>query len=121
MKIIQKGLTLLPRDYYLTHLSIINSFLPTKLTEKEIQVLAGFLSLDKSITDGDMFNTYARKIVKDSLQGMSSGSLSNYLSSLIAKGFLEKNEITKRITVKEFLLPEDDWQGYQFKIIKQTI
>ena len=66
----------------------------------------------------DMFNTYARKLVKETLKGMSAGSLSNHLKSMIDKGFLVKDEITNRISVKEFLLPEDDWQGYQFRIIK---
>lgn len=118
MKVIQKELRVEPGQYYLIHLNIINSVFPTKLTEKEIEVLAGFMALDKTITGVDMFNTYARKLVKETLKGMSAGSLSNHLKSMIDKGFLVKDEITNRISVKEFLLPEDDWQGYQFRIIK---
>jgi hypothetical protein len=38
---------------------------------------------------------------------------------MINKGFLIKNDITNTITIREFLLPEDDGQGYQFKIVKK--
>lgn len=120
MRVIQKELKIKTDQYYLIHLNIINSMFSTKLTEREMEVLAGFMSLDKKVTGIDMFNTYARKLVKESLKGMSAGSLSNHLKSMIDKGFLTKDEITNRINVKEFLLPEDDWQGYQFKIIKQN-
>lgn len=118
MRIIQKKLELENLYYYLTHLNIVNALLTNKLTDKEIEILAGFMSLDKKLTESDMFNTFARKIVKESLKGMSSGSLSNHLKAMIDKGFLVKDEITKKISIKEFLLPEDDEQGYQFKVTK---
>lgn len=117
MKIIQKSYKVKNDDYYKLHLTIINAVLPVKLTDKEIKVLASFMSLEKSLIKEDNFNSVARKQVKDKL-GLSPGGLSNHLKSMINKGFLSKNEITKRITIKEFLLPEDKIQGYQFKITK---
>lgn len=119
MRVIQKELRLQNLNYYLTHLNIINSLLTIKLTDKEVEILAEFMSLDKKLTEADMFNTLTRKLVKENLKGMSSGSLSNHLKSMIDKGFLVKDEITKKITIKNFLLPENDWQGYQLKLIKE--
>lgn len=118
MQVIQKELKINSEQYYLMHLNIINSVFSVKLTDKEIEVLAGFMALDKNITGTDMFNTYARRLVKEKLEGMSAGSLSNHLKAMIDKGFLTKDEISNRISIKEFLLPEDTWQGYQFRIIK---
>lgn len=119
MSIIQKSLKLNAKEYHTTHLNIINSIFPKRLTDKEIEILSEFMSLDTSITGVDMFNTYARKIIKENLK-MSSGSLSNHLKSMLDKDFLTKDKITNRISIREFLLPNEDWQGYQFKIIKQV-
>lgn len=119
MSVIQKSLKLNVKEYYTTHLNIINSIFPKRLTDKEIEILSEFMSLDISITGVDMFNTYARKIIKENLK-MSSGSLSNHLKSMLDKDFLTKDKITNRISVREFLLPNENWQGYQFKIIKQV-
>lgn len=121
MRVIQKELKVTSSDYYLIHLNIINSVFPVKLTEKEIAILAGFMALEHTITGVDMFNSYARKIVKERLGGMSSASLSNHLKSMLDKGFLTKDEETNRIFIKEFLLPEEDWQGYQFKLVKNEV
>ena len=101
--------------YFTKHLSIINPILPVQLTEKEIAVLANFMALDKVLIEDDMFNTIARKKVMDSLK-ISDGGLGNYLRSMIKKTFLQKSEITGRITVQDFLSPEANNQGYQFKI-----
>jgi len=38
---------------------------------------------------------------------------------MIEKGFLDKNKMTNRISIKSFLLPEENSQGYQIKIIKE--
>lgn len=119
MSIIQKSLKLNTKEYHTTHLNIINSIFPKKLTVKEIEILSEFMSLDNSITGVDMFNTYARKIIKENLK-MSSGSLSNHLKSMLDKDFLTKDKITNRISIREFLIPNEDWQGYQFKIVRQV-
>mgnify|MGYP003108959002 CR=1 FL=1 len=116
MEKIQRGLYLGRKEYYEKHLSIINPLLPTQLTVKEISVLAAFMSLSEEITEDDVFNTLARKKVKKALK-LSAGGLSNYLDALIKKGFVNKSDITKRITIKEYLIPDPIAQGYQFKII----
>ena len=117
MKVIQKSLKLKSDQFYEQHLSIINSVLPSKLTSKEIKVLAAFMSADPKLTEEDRFNSIVRKEVMGKL-GLSPGGLGNYLNSMIKKGFLDKSEITYKITIKEFLMPEELVQGYQFKIIK---
>ena len=118
MKVIQKVLTLESVDYYVKHLSLINQVLPVQLSPKEVDVLAGFMSADKKLIEEDMFNSVVRKQVM-SMLSISPGGLGNYLKSMITKGLLERSEITKRIKVKPFLLPEETIQGYQFKLIKK--
>jgi|GEM_PF-1968330 len=118
MKIIQKSEKLSHEDYYKKHLSIINSMLPNHLVPKEIEVLAAFMGADPKLIEDDRFNPVIRKKVMAQL-GLQPGGLSNYLKALINKGCLTKSEITKKITIKEHLLPEDDGQGYRFKIMKK--
>lgn len=118
MKLIQQTLRLSQTQYNKKHLEIISALLPTNLTGKEIEVLATFMSLDKSITEGDMFNTLARKRVRE-LLGQSHGGLGNHLKSMLDKSVLIKDEETNRLSMKEFLLPQDDIQGYQIKLVKQ--
>jgi len=118
MKIISKKIKAEKEDYYYKHLSIINNLLPTTLSNKEIQVLSLFLSEDKNLIQEDMFNTLVRKRVMKKI-GISDASLSNYLRTMIGKGFLTRNNITNKITVKDFLIPEDKVQGYQIQLISE--
>lgn len=118
MKILQKTLRLSAEEFYRMHLSLVNSLSSEKMTEKEVDVLVAFMTLDKNITQDDMFNSLARKHVKQKLNNMSAGGMSNNLRTLINKGFLIKNEITKKITPKESLFPGEPVSGYQIKLIK---
>ena len=118
MKIIQKSFNLENQDYYIMHLNIVNAILPVKLTDKELEVLAAFMGLEKNLIEENYFNPVARKKVLKKV-GLSPAGLSNHLKSMIDKGFLSKNDITNTITIKQFLLPEEDGQGYQFKIVKK--
>ena len=115
MKVIQQVFNLDREKYFATHLSILNAILPAKLTDKELEVLSAFMSLDETITQENMFNSEARKRVMKKLNLQPAG-LSNHLGAMITKGFLVKNDVTKLITIKQFLLPEKDGQGYQIKI-----
>lgn len=117
MKIIPRVLRLEQTEYYKKHLSIINCLLPTNLTNKEIEVLSSFLSLDKVLIEEDMFNTQARKKVMTKLN-LKPGGLGNHLKSMIDKKVLERNEYSNKLSIRDFLLPEEDEQGYQIKIIK---
>ena len=118
MKIIQQAFKLEKQEYYTIHLNILNAILPVKLTDKELEVLSAFMELDKKIIEENYFNSIARKKVRKKLNLAPSG-LSNHLREMIKKGFLIKNEITSIITIKSFLLPEENEQCYQFKIIKK--
>lgn len=116
MKLIQRVLKLERRSYFEKHLTIVNSLLPIGLTDKEIQVLSVFMSLDKSLIEDDMFNTLARKKVRETLT-LSPGGLGNHLKSMIKKTVIDKHAITNKLTVKAYLIPEDKVQGYQIKIV----
>jgi hypothetical protein len=119
MKIIKQVISLEGRGYYEKYLTIVSCLLPTQLTQKEIDVLAFFMSLDKSLIEDDMFNSLARKKVMEGLDNMSPGGLGNHLKSMINKKVLDKHNITNRITIKTFLIPEEDNQGFQIKLEKK--
>lgn len=106
-------------QYYLAHLQIINATFEVQMFPKEMEVLAAFMALDKKLTEDDMFNTHARKIVKAKLGGMSAAALSNQLRFLLDKGFLEKHPITNKITVHPAILCEEDWQQYAIKLVEK--
>lgn len=123
MKIITSAIKLSNYEYYIKHLEIINIILPIekfpeKLTNKEIAVLAAFMCQDKSLIEEDMFNGVVRKKVMEKLI-MKPGGLGNHLKSMIKKNFLIKNDLTKRIKIGSFLIPEINNQGYRIKILKQ--
>jgi DNA-binding MarR family transcriptional regulator len=109
-------------DYYVKHLEMINILLPEKdfpekMSIKEIEVLAAFLSQDKSLIEEDMFNGVVRKKVMAKLN-LKPGGLGNHLKKLIEKRYLSKNDITKKIVMKSFLIPIDNHQGYRIKLVK---
>lgn len=107
-------------DYYIKHLQVLNIIVPTKelLTQKEIEVLAAFMCQDKNLIEEDMFNGVVRKKVMTQLN-LKPGGLGNHLKAMIDKKFLIKNELTKRITIKNFLKSVDNHQGYRIKLVKE--
>lgn len=118
MKIIQQAFNLEYQEYYIMHLQILNAILPVKLTDKELEVLAAFMGLDKNLIEENYFNPITRKKVLNKVN-LTPAGLSNHLKSMINKGFLIKNSITNTITIKDFLLPEENEQGYKIKILKK--
>ena len=108
MRII-KTITLTKDDYYKRHLHIINPMLPKNLTPKEIDVLAGFMALNGTISN-DRFGTTARKMVIEQLS-LSLPGLANHLRSLRNKGFI-KDDI-----ILPILFPHNESQEYEFKLI----
>lgn len=119
MPVIQKSLSLSRADYYQIHLSLVNAVLPkvAKLTEKELEVLALFMSFKDDIPLG-RFGTYARNIVKETLKLNDSG-LSNYLRFLKNKRFLLERD-KELIFVPAIIIP-DDIQEYRFRLINKDV
>lgn len=118
MKIIQQRLeNLEEHKYYATHLSIINPFIPNKLTNKEREVLGLFMSFKGEMASVDRFSTRFRKEVRRALQ-LSGGGLGNYI-----KAFRDKEVISEGLdgvlVIKPYLFPEEKEQFYQFKISKE--
>lgn len=112
MREIRKLLQLQESEYYEIHLSLINCILPVKLTPREIEVLSTFMSLKGDIAK-HRFGPSAKKIVMQRL-GLSPAGLSNYMGSLLKKGFLlEKADI---IEILPILIPEENEQFYTFKL-----
>lgn len=117
MKPITKVLKdLSPEEYYQKHLHIVQQFLPAQLTNKEVEVLALFMSLSGDVAEMDRFGTQCRKIVMKKL-GLKPGGLSNYLRAFEEKGFIKK--VDKSFEITRFLFPDPKVQGYQFLIQKK--
>lgn len=111
---IKKKLLRLPKiEYYKTHLSIVNCVLPVKMTPKELEILATFLSLEGDIARY-RFGPSAKKIVMKELNLKPAG-LSNHMSSLLEKGFLKK--VGDIVEILPLLIPNKEEQQYLFKIV----
>lgn len=113
MNEIVKQLKLEKLEYFETHLSIVNCFLPIKLTPMEIKVLSSFMSLNGDIAK-DRFGTSAKKLVRTHLGNMSPASMSNYIKDLKEKGFLLEEGNT--LSILPILFPKGDEQLYMFKL-----
>lgn len=111
---IRKLLKLSKREYYRTHLSLINCVIPKALTPKEIEVLAAFMSLEGDIAQL-RFGPTAKKIVMEQVNIKPAG-LSNYLTSLLERGFLIKRGDI--IEIAPILLANPKEQHYRFKLEK---
>lgn len=118
MRIIQKGIVSLKgNQYYIHHLSIINTFLPVEITPKEREVLGTFMTFKGEMAEKNRFSSMYRKEVKELLR-LSDGGLSNHLTSLRNKGAITEDAEGNTI-IAPILLPEEKQQFYQFKITQE--
>ena len=110
---IRKELKLQGSDFFKKHLELIDPLLPIKLTSKEQDVLASFLSLKGELYD-DMFSATSRKVIMKELN-LSQGGLGNYLKQLKIKGAIKRD--MGRTFIIPALIPEET-QEYHFKLVK---
>jgi len=115
--IIQKSILEKGRRYYSTHLEIVNTFFPIKLTPKEIDVLGAFMDIDNELAKKKRFCTEFRKVVKKELK-LSDGGLSNYIGSLSDKQAIKEDE-EGNLYINPILFPKEGFQFYQFKLTKE--
>lgn len=115
-RILKFKLELSEIKYIQMYIDILNVFLPKKLTGKEVEVIATFLSLSEGIIEKDMFNSYARNLVKEKM-GLSAAGLSNYLKSLVEKGFLIKDG--DKLKIKDYLNPNSKELVFNINIINK--
>lgn len=113
MSIIRKTLKLSKEEFFKKHLLIINHLLPIQMTNKEAEVLAGFISLEGDLAE-DPFSTTGRKIVREKLN-IQPGGLGNYLDQLKNKGFILEGS-DKKLQILPILIPNKEQQLYQFKL-----
>ena len=111
MQEIKKALLLDKKDYFETHLSLVNCVLPKKMTPKEIEVLAAFMCLEGRYA-GYRFSTPSRKQVMLAC-GMTPQSMSNHIKSLKDKGFLIENGM---VEILPLLIPEKNQQDYRIRL-----
>lgn len=116
MKDIKKLVKLDKKNYYETHLNLVNCILPVKMTPREVEILAAFMSLEGNIAQY-RFGPSAKKIIMKDL-GLSPAGLSNYMGSLFQKGFiLKQGDI---VSILPLLFPESTEQVYMFKLINTS-
>ena len=115
MKTLKKSFNLDKKEYLTKHFQLLSAISGVELTDKEVEVLTSFLSLDERIIEEDVFNSVARKLVLEQLN-ISHGSLSNYIKSLVNKKFIIKNEITGSIKLNPTIIPDKVLQSYEIKI-----
>ena len=120
---LQKTLNLNSKEYFETHLALLNPLFPEKfrMTPMEIVVLAQYLILTGEIKD-HLFGPTANRIVRDRLK-LSYQGLSNYMRTLTEKGYMyEEGNIKKMIDIVK---PENAYQEYYFRLkridINETI
>lgn len=111
---ISKTIKLNRLSYYIKHLQIINNILPIKLTEKELEILAGFLSLTGDLSK-DPFSTTGRSIVRKKLNIKTAGALGNHLDQLKKKGFIRSNNDI--LFINPIVVPNSKSQEYLFKLV----
>lgn len=117
MKILRKSIKDLDViAYHILHLQIINPMLPVKLTGKEAEVLAHFMSLPPQVADMGRFNSITKKLIRDKMN-LSVAGMSNYIKALEKKGCITKDEFNNTL-INTHLLPNPSGQGYQFKILR---
>ena len=102
------------QEYYIVHLLAINTFLPVKLSSKEIEVMASLMSLSGDLVEQDRLCKSARKVVRDRLK-LSYGGLSNHIRVLSEKGFIRYDESGKAY-IPAVLQPSTPAQSYSFQI-----
>ena len=112
--ILSKTLSLTENEFFKTHINIINALLPNKLSPKEIDTLAVFMSFTGTLA-GDKFCTSGKKIAKETL-GMSYQQLWNTVNNLKKKGSLV--EIDGKLDILPILFPKSRTeQEYAIKLL----
>lgn len=112
-----KVLILNELDYYITHLKIINTVFPFNMTEKEITVMAHFLTMKGDIR-ADLFGTTSRKLIRVRCN-LSFAGLSNYLDTLKSKKCILESE-NKNLILHPLLDINSDVHEYNLKLQLQT-
>lgn len=115
MKPLIKSLTLSDKEFFITHIHIVNALLPVKLSQKEIEVLAVFMSFTGTLAQ-DRFSTTGKKMVKEILN-LSPQSLWNYIKSLKEKKLVYPNGQNK-LEIMPILFPQN--RNQQKYIIQLT-
>ena len=116
--ILSKKLELKEQNYFRAHIYILNALLPSmNLSNKEIEVLAAFMSFDGTL-EKDRFSTTGKKMAKDILN-MSTQSIWTYIKSLKEKNiiYVKPNGVWD---IKPSLLPINrKTQSYSIKLINK--
>lgn len=101
-----------PSEYHEMHFKLLNVILPEsrKLTNKEVEVLVVVLGLEGDTTRYP-FGTTARKIIMERT-GVKKSGLSNYIKTLLEKGFIVEDAIGE-LKINSHFMPGKDTSSYQ--------
>lgn len=99
-------------DFIKAHISLTNELLPVKLTGREVEFLAQFLTLEGDLVEQDRFCTQARKVVMKRM-GISNQQMSNLLKQVSDKGFVRSKDNVKYIV--PLIIPDGKVQRYNIE------
>jgi hypothetical protein len=119
MKILSKDIELSKENFYFKHFELVSVILDEPLSLMQNRILSQFVVENLEIGEKDIFNPVSRKKVKEKFK-LSDAGLAGYIKSLIEKGYIQKNEFTKSISVPEKILPDNQLQGYKIKLIMKS-
>ena len=101
-------------QYYMMHLSIVEIFMPDKLTPKEKEFLAHFMCVESRLDV--MFITQNRRKVINLMGGFTSANLSNYLKKLVKKRYLQQDAAGNYKLLPALIPNLEGNQLYQLKL-----
>jgi len=108
-------------DYYRKHLEVLNTLLPVKLTDKEIDIISILLDRDISDIEDDLLSTDIRRRLRETLN-LSHANISTRLKKLEEKGFIRKTVVNKKEkkVLRNFLFPDPSGRTNYEIIIKDN-
>lgn len=112
MRVLKKSIKTDYNNFYLYHTRIVNVVFGSVLGNKEIEVLASFMSISSQLENGYILDRITRKQIMKDLK-IFPGGLTNHIKSIKVKGFIENVKGTKVLKIKDFLIPEKEKQLYQ--------
>ena len=110
---IRKEVILKGKDFFSTHLEIINPLLPVHLTKNEIKILSLLLEYNNDKALKENYSNY-RNYIRKSIN-ITSQSLYNYIAGLVNKGAI----LDKDTGEVNMLLIPNNREEYFFRLIRE--
>ena len=95
------------KEFFPKYLRLVNVILPDPLTQREIDVLAGFMQLEGDLVKEDRFGTQARSLVRKKFGFKTYSNLDNYIRFFKKKGVIQVSPTTGKLVLNPKLAIPD--------------